>query len=145
MKKKPYDVYSPKIYPRLLFVSTNIEDLDKYFIFLDIYGNNDGSEYNKLLQEIDKYDGGMVTCKVIRKSDNKYGVIVIAVANAEDITPDMIPHEAVHVADYFCEQLGLYTQDFKNGNEAYAYLVGWAAGNISNTICNELKNKEYDN
>ena len=28
MKKKPYDVYSPKIYPRLLFVSTNIEDLD---------------------------------------------------------------------------------------------------------------------
>lgn len=73
MKKKPYDVYSPEIYPRLLFVSTNIEDLDKYFIFLDVYGNNDGSEYNKLLQEIDKYDGGMVTCKVIRKSDNKYG------------------------------------------------------------------------
>ena len=69
MKKKLYDVYSPEIYPRLLFVSTNIEDLDKYFIFLDVYGNNDGSEYNKLLQEIDKYDGGMVTCKVIRKSD----------------------------------------------------------------------------
>lgn len=137
MKKKPYDVYSPEIYPRLLFVSTNIEDLDKYFIFLDVYGNNDGSEYNKLLQEIDK--------KVIRKSDNKYGVIVIAVTSTEDITPDMIPHEAVHVADYFCEQLGLYTQDFKDGNEAYAYLVGWAAGNISNTICNELKNKEYDN
>lgn len=126
MKKKPYDVYSPEIYPRLLFVSTNIEDLDKYFIFLDVYGN-------------------MVTCKVIRKSDNKYGVIVIAVTSTEDITPDMIPHEAVHVADYFCEQLGLYTQDFKDGNEAYAYLVGWAAGNISNTICNELKNKEYDN
>lgn len=117
MKKKPYDVYSPEIYPRLLFVSTNIEDLDKYFIFLDVYGNNDGSEYNKLLQEIDKYDGGMVTCKVIRKSDNKYGVIVIAVTSTEDITPDMIPHEAVHVADYFCEQLGLYTQDFKGGNE----------------------------
>lgn len=40
MKKKPYDVYSPEIYPRLLFVSTNIEDLDKYFIFLDVYGNS---------------------------------------------------------------------------------------------------------
>lgn len=90
MKKKPYDVYSPEIYPRLLFVSTNIEDLDKYFIFLDVYGNNDGSEYNKLLQEIDKYDGGMVTCKVIRKSDNKYGVIVIAVTSTEDITPEMM-------------------------------------------------------
>lgn len=106
MKKKPYDVYSPEIYPRLLFVSTNIEDLDKYFIFLDVYGNNDGSEYNKLLQEIDKYDGGMVTCKVIRKSDNKYGVIVIAVTSIEDITPDMIPHEAVHVADYFFSRMG---------------------------------------
>lgn len=117
MKKKPYDVYSPEIYPRLLFVSTNIEDLDKYFIFLDVYGNNDGSEYNKLLQEVDKYDGGMVTCKVIRKSDNRYGVIVIAVTNIEDITPNMIPHEAVHVADYFCEQLGLYTQDFKDGTK----------------------------
>lgn len=145
MKKKLYDTYSPEIYPRKLFVSTSIEDLDKYFIFLDVEGNNNGNEYNKLLQEIDKYDGGMVTCKVIRKSDNKYGVIVIAVMDIEDITADMIPHEAVHVADYFCEQLGLYTQDFKDGNEAYAYLVGWAAGSISNTISNELKNKEYDN
>ena len=39
----------------------------------------------------------MVTCKVIRKSDNKYGVIVIAVANAEDITPDMIPHDTLRI------------------------------------------------
>lgn len=144
MKKKLYDTYSPEIYPRKLFVSTNIEDLDKHFIFLDVYGNNNGDVYSKLLQEIDELDGGMVTCKVIRKSDNKYGVIVIAIVDIEDITADMIPHEAVHVADYFCEQLGLYTQDFKDGNEAYAYLVGWAAGSISNTISNELKNKEYD-
>lgn len=76
MKKKPYDVYSPEIYPRLLFVSTNIEDLDKYFIFLDVYGNNDGSEYNKLLQEIDKYDGGAdqvnAMCDMLFKKYEEY-------------------------------------------------------------------------
>ena len=72
MKKKPYDVYSPEIYPRLLFVSTNIEDLDKYFIFLDVYGNNDGSEYNKLLQEIDKYDGGQVYIRKTLKTVMKH-------------------------------------------------------------------------
>ena len=39
--------------------------------------------------------------------------IDLAVANAEDITPDMIPHEAVHVADYFCEQLGYIHKTLK--------------------------------
>lgn len=51
-------------------------------------------------------------------------------------------HEAVHVADYIFDELGMYTQSFVNHNEQYAYLVGWAAGCISKTLVN-IK-REYD-
>lgn len=92
MKKKPYDVYSPEIYPRLLFVSTNIEDLDKYFIFLDVYGNNDGSEYNKLLQEIDK--------KEMKRLYNKVDELINeGVITYEDFTNDVIDSITTTIVD----------------------------------------------
>lgn len=139
MRKTPkIDIYNPTIYPRLLFVTTDIEDLDKYFEFMIIGG------YDGLLKTINEENpGGAVTCPVMRKSDYKYGVLVI-ILDLDDITSDIIPHEAVHVADYICSELDIYTQDFKDGNESYAYLVGWAAGSISKTVSNKLKEKEHD-
>ena len=75
----------------------------------------------------------MLTCPVMRISDGLYGVLVIAL-DLDSITSDMIPHESVHVADYIFSQLGILSQDFTEGNEAYAYLVGWAAGCISSSV-----------
>lgn len=146
MRKIPkIDTYSPVVYPRLLFVTTDAEGLDKYFEFMTIAGDyDDGGGYNRLLKTINEENpSGAVTCPVMRKSDFKYGVLVI-VLDLDDITPDVIPHEAVHVADYICSELDIYTQDFKDGNESYAYLVGWAAGSISKTVSNRLKEKEHD-
>lgn len=145
MKKIPrIDTYDPVIYPRLLFVTTDTKDLDDKFEFLTLnYGDDDGGGYTRLLRSINKENFGAVTCPVIRRSDDRYGVLVI-ILNVEGIAPDVIPHEAVHVADYICEQLNMYTQDFSEGNENYAYLVGWAAGSISKTVSNRLKEKEYD-
>ena len=54
---------------------------------------------------------------------DELGILVILM-NEDKVTTDVIAHESVHVADYFYEQLGLYSQDFSSGNEAYAYLVG---------------------
>lgn len=80
MKKTPrVDMYDPVIYPRLLWVSTELEGGDA-------------------------------------------------------------AHEAVHIADYIFEQLGMYSQQFHDNNEQYAYLVGWAAGCISKTIIKNIKN-----
>lgn len=145
MKKKPYDTYDPAIYPRLLWVAVGLEGLDKYFDFLTITTDKEGTyNYDKLLEEVDKDPAGMVTCPVIRKSDDRLGVIVV-VLDLEGVTPDMIPHESVHVADYFCNQLGMIALDFKEGNEHYAYLAGWAGGCISKTVSDRLKDIEYDN
>lgn len=139
------DTYDPVIYPRLFWVTDELEGLDRGFEFITIYsGGEKTTDFEELMKYINDNPSGMVTCAVMRKSDSRLGVIVI-VLDIDDITPDMIPHEAVHVADYFCNQLDIVTTDFKDGNEHYAYLAGWAGGCISKTVSNRLKDREYDN
>ena len=53
----------------------------------------------------------------------------------------LIAHESVHIADYFYEACGCNSEDFTDGNEAYAYLVGWAAGCIANVLIKEKDGK----
>lgn len=135
MKKPMIDMHDPVVYPRKLWVADRIEGLDKVFSFMKIdnpYVENE-SAYNKMLNDVEYTSSGMLTLPVMRISDGLYGVLVVAI-DLEDITSDMIPHESVHVADYIYSQLGILSQDFTEGNEAYAYLVGWAAGCISNSI-----------
>lgn len=135
MKKPMIEIYDPVIYPRKLWVANKLEGLDKTFSFMklsDPYIDNP-SAYDNLLNDSEYNNSGMITCPVVRLSDGLYGVLVV-VMDLEEITPDMIPHEAVHVADYIYSQLGIFSQDFTEGNEAYAYLVGWAAGCISSSV-----------
>lgn len=144
MKKPKIEMHDPVIYPRKLWVSDSIEGLNKTFIFMkttDPYTENPTS-YDSILNDSEYSDSGMITIPVMRMSNGLYGVLVIAL-DLEDITPDMIPHESVHVADYIYSQLGIFSQDFTEGNEAYAYLVGWAAGCISKSISN-FKKDLYD-
>lgn len=135
MKKPMIDMHNPVVYPRKLWVADRIEGLDKVFSFMKIDNPYVESEsaYNKMLNDVEYTSSGMLTCPVMRISDGLYGVLVVAI-DLEDITSDMIPHESVHVADYIYSQLGILSQDFTEGNEAYAYLVGWAAGCISSSI-----------
>ncbi len=134
--------FSPVIYPRLLWVAKSLDNLGDYFVFLSNSNSDKEVSFEDMVDDIDNGGGIMVTCKVMRKSDNKLGVMVIFV-DLDDFNPSVIPHEAVHVADYYYEQLGMYTQNFCDGNESYAYLVGWAGGCISKTV-SELKAEEYD-
>lgn len=143
MKKMPkVDRYDPVIYPRKFWVTYDVEGLDKMFEFCSM---EDGKTeaigaYNKLLEEYDEGTGVLVTCPVIHKSSRRLGVLTI-IMKPEDVKAGDEAHEAVHVADYMFEQLGMYSQDFHDNNEQYAYLVGWTAGCISETI---IKNREYD-
>lgn len=143
-KKIPNNVdeYNPVIYPRKLWVAKSLDNLGDYFIFLANDGSDREVSYEKMLDDVEEDGGIMMTCQVIRKCDSKLGVLVILI-DLEDLNPTVIPHEAVHVADYYCEQLGIYTQDFSASNEPYAYLVGWAGGCISKTV-SEVKAEEYD-
>lgn len=142
-KKIPnVDEYNPVIYPRILWVAKSIEACEGYFTFLANDGSGREVSYDSILKNIEDDGGIMMTCQVIRNADDKLGVLVVF-ADIDEVNPTVIPHEAVHVADYFCEQLGIYTQDFSSSNEPYAYLVGWAGGCISKTL-SDLKADKYD-
>lgn len=132
MKKLPIDTYDPKVYPRKLWVTNEVEGLDKVFIFMRT-DDLDKENLNGYKSLVEMDNAIMCTCPVMRISDGKYGVLVIAMS-IEDVNTESIAHESVHVADYFFNQLDLVSQDFTDGNEAYAYLVGWAAGCISNSM-----------
>lgn len=94
------------------------------------------------IENIELEGSVMCTFPVMEKSTGNYGIMV-ASPSIKEVNVETIAHEAVHVADYMCNQMNLYTQDFIDGNEAYAYLVGWSAGKISEAITNFKRNK-YD-
>ena len=48
----------------------------------------------------------------------------------KDFTVKNCAHEAVHVADFAFQVFGIKKLDYNDANEAYAYLVGWAANSI---------------
>jgi hypothetical protein len=54
----------------------------------------------------------------------------------KDIAYDVIAHEAVHAADAVFDYICAYSQSFQDGNEPYAYLVGW----IFKQTCQGIKN-----
>ena len=66
----------------------------------------------------------------------KIGVLLV-IFNSEETNTDIIAHESVHIADYYYEACGCNSEGFTDGNEAYAYLVGWAAGCIANVLIKE--------
>lgn len=142
MKKMPkVDTYDPVIYPRLLWVSTELEGLNNIFIFCSMNDpkHEEIGAYEDLLKELDSGTGVLATCPIINKATRQYGVLTI-ILKPEELEGGDAAHEAVHIADYIFEQLGMYSQQFHDNNEQYAYLVGWAAGCISKTIIKNIKN-----
>lgn len=70
---------------------------------------------------------------VMEKSGGDLGILCL-VFMIDLMNANTIAHESVHIADYYYEVGGIYSESFSDGNESYAYLVGWSAGNISKTV-----------
>ena len=138
--------YSPDIYPVYLYVGSK-DDLDE--------ANEIFDGYDTLVDAANDEDPGTIvfdrdttaatTVCVKEKNTGSIGLLVlIDFGKIEDMTSEVIAHESVHVADGMFDHLGLTKQSYKEGNEHYAYLVGWIAGSISNYIIqykNGRKNK----
>ena len=110
--------FNPIIYPLILYVAKNltVDEINKRFVVFD----GDGKEC--IADEKSICESKAVTFSVVDKRTNNFGVAVILYNNA---TIGTLAHESVHAADIIFEQLGMYTQGFNEGNEPYAYLVGW--------------------
>ena len=133
------------LYPRTFWIADCSNEhpweLTKRFNF---YENTPG--WKELAQSINnELDNASFTAiaacyPVEEKSTDKIGVM-LAIFQIEDMDTALIAHEAVHIADYFYEACGCNSEDFTDGNEAYAYLVGWAAGCIANVLIKEKDGK----
>lgn len=95
--------FNPNIYTRPLLVCLNatIDGLNKMFDFIP---NNEG------LEKAISGNAASVS-SVVRKSDGKYAALVFS-KNKRGIYGSTIAHEAVHVADYYFESLGMLSQTF---------------------------------
>ena len=119
IKKKilGYFEYDPVIYPRKLWVhiGDDFKELaPKAFCNVVIDENKDyrGVEYGE----------------VVRKSDDKYGILV-SFPKRKDMTMDICVHEASHVCDDLEKATGL-----EHGGESSAYLIGWIASCVNKAL-----------
>lgn len=119
-KKLLIHEFEPAIYPRTLWVciGDDLEALQKMFR----YSLNEKDEEISL----GKNDWLAKVIPVREKETGALGVVVLF-RHKKDITFSNAAHEAVHIADYIFDELNAYTQGFSEGDEPYAYLVGWAA------------------
>lgn len=132
MRKNSLREFYPEVYPRTLWIATsdNIAYLLNTFDFystIDTFKKNDNP--SKTFQNL--IDDGTIAAvlPVIRKSDSVNGALLV-IFNMDLFDTKTIAHEAVHVADYICDEMGITTGRLSE-NEHYAYLVGWVAGKIS--------------
>ena len=133
------------IYPRTLWiVNVSNEDplnvLKKFYFIKNIPGWNELDD--NIQNELDEAaQSAIAGCYVVQeKSTHNLGMVLI-IFRVADMDTDIIAHESVHIADYYFQVTGCNSEDFTEGNEAYAYLVGWAAGRIANVLIKENNGK----
>lgn len=117
------------IYPRRIWFIDSVEDLDGFTFY------RGGGNYTECLNSKEEVtqgiEGGhfaLLTHAVADENEN-LGVIIYVDSNMEHDTGSFA-HEAVHVADYVFDELGMLSQSYDDGNEPYAYLVGWITNKI---------------
>lgn len=123
MKKPIIHEFDPLVYPRLLWVCINATKAGLMERFsLDERETDRSFELH-----------GAATCVTRCLASERYGILVFC-QNRKFLTTSNIAHESVHVADAIFEAIGGTGQDFQQGNEPYAYLVGWAADCIGKAL-----------
>ena len=135
--KKPETViheFDPVIYPTRIWVAVNpsFESVSEKFYHLNSNverGDFEHEHFDPLHTTIAR------TYPVSIKGEGWMGLLV-GIYKKKNCNTVTIAHESAHCADWICEQLGITTGSFNNG-EAYAYLVGWIAGCIEKVKLNK--------
>lgn len=139
MKKVQIHQFDPVIYPTRLWVGIRTpfnEVFDKF------WGLNDDLEKIIVTEEQYTPDRFVIarTYNVCDKESKFIGNLVI-IWQSKQFSIKSICHESAHCADFICEQFGINSRSFKDG-EAYAYLIGWIADCINQVRLNKFKGEE---
>lgn len=119
--------YNPVIYPLFLWVCIKTDETDELKLS-KLFNYKSGESYTGGMDE----NTAAITFTVSHKS-GKHGVIV-TFSDAKSVDVRNITHESCHVSDKFWHLMGEDT----TGGEANAYLTGWVAHCIEQTL------KEYE-
>ncbi len=116
--------YNPNVYPFRLWVSVNptFEEISERFYGIDV-------NMDKVVISQDQcHPDRFVVARTLTVCDKKNGWIgcFVGIYRRGSLKTSNICHEAAHCADFVCEQFGIKSRTFDDG-EAYAYLVGWVA------------------
>lgn len=121
------------VYPRSVYIVIveNKNDLkkiaDTYTAYRIIKGMNAERDQKDFLETLENHfnDDTLAACyPVLNKESNALGVLCV-IFKPDYVNCSTLAHESVHMADYFFESLGMNGEDFTDGDEPYAYLVGW--------------------
>lgn len=119
---------NPVIYPFKIWVTTNP---DHKLIIDNFYGLD--SDYNLFeIEEKQLIKNRFIiatTFAVVSKLVSQSGLLIV-IKLPTKMDAETIAHESAHCADYICENLGIVSRTFDDG-EAYAYLLGWIVGEIT--------------
>ena len=110
--------YNPQIYPFYLWVAKGADES-----LLDDFEIEDEGFILSL------NSNAITTTATYHKRTMERGILVFGRLK-KDFTVKNCAHEAVHVADFAFQIFGIKKLDYNDANEAYAYLVGWAANSI---------------
>lgn len=117
--------FDPAIYPCRLWVSINLSFQDVSDKF---YALNDEMDRINIVK--DQWEMSNFTVARTHVVTEKYGRhwigVMVSINKPKMMTAKFIAHESCHCADFICEQFGISSRSFDDG-EAYAYLVGWIA------------------
>jgi hypothetical protein len=125
------------LYPADLYVIrvNNVDELVKAISkFYILQPNLNDLEDNQGAALKDAYLEGSSGCCCAAVDKATDSNCILCFMFEKNVSTKTIAHESVHIADYYCQLCDIYTQDFCDGNEAYAYLVGWAADCIDKTV-----------
>lgn len=116
--------FSSEIYDCVdLYVSVG-EDRNVVSGDFDFFSDKDRKEFLE-----GNYDG--VTCDVRDRNGNN--AVLVYFIDKESVNISTIAHESFHAADFMMDTLGIvFNKDCEN--EHVAYLIGWIARCIDNTL-----------
>lgn len=127
--------YNIDPYPCKLFIAINV-DSDTILSKFDMCKDNSPYEVTDHVVTAKEFEDRIntsyaFTVAVKEKSTKDVGVLIYTNTH---VTTKTIAHESVHAADYVFDLVSAYTQSFSEGNEPYAYLVGYIADRFYRTL-----------
>ena len=115
-----------ELYPVDIYIAskTDFEEAKKKFYFFSTMQDLLEDTNRGTLYFCDDADGGIF----LEESDILDGYCF-----------EITAHESTHVADIVWDAIGAIGEDSTQGNEPYAYLLGWVAGKVGQYIIDTLK------